>query len=86
MCGQLVARVALRTLLGYSACRNEEPVKATQLFANSLFTAVVINCMPPFLRPVLAPLLALPTKRYRTRYRAIVVPLIIERTQHWAQH
>lgn len=87
MCGQIVARVALRTLLGYPACRSEELVRTTQLFANSLFTAAaIINCMPPVLRPVLAPLLALSTRRYRSRYRKIVVPLIEERTQLWKQH
>lgn len=87
MCGEIIARVALRTLLGFPACRDEELVKATQHFANNLFSAAaIINCMPPPLRPILAPILALPTKRYRTRYRKIVVPLIEERIRLWEQH
>ncbi|KAI9691907.1 MAG: hypothetical protein M1822_007980 [Bathelium mastoideum] len=87
MCGQIVARVALRTLLGFPACRNEELVKAAQHFANNLFTtAAIINCMPPLLRPVFAPLLAIPTKRYRNQYRKIVVPLVEERIRLWKEH
>jgi cytochrome P450 len=87
MCGQIIARVALRTLLGYPACRDETLLKATQEFANSLFAAAaIINCMPPFLRPVLAPLLAMRTKKYRTQYRKIVVPLVEERIRMWERH
>ena len=87
MCGQIIARVALRTLLGFPACRNEELVKATQHFANNLFTAAaIIDCMHPLLRPILAPLLAIPTQRYRTQYRKIVVPLIEERIRLWQEH
>jgi hypothetical protein len=87
MCGQIIARVALRTLLGYPACRDEELVKATQCFANNLFTtAAIINCMPPSLRPIRGPILVLPTKRYRTRYCDIVMPMILERIRLWEQH
>jgi hypothetical protein len=87
MCGQIIARVALRTLLGYPACRDVEVVKATQLFANNLFAAAaIINCMPPFLRPVLGPILALRTKQYRKRYQNAVVPLIKERIRLWEHH
>ncbi|KAI2464676.1 cytochrome P450 [Annulohypoxylon bovei var. microspora] len=87
MCGQIIARVALRTLLGFPACRDEELVKATRHFANNLFTAAgIINCMPPALRPILAPILALPTKRYRARYRKIVIPVIRERILLWEKY
>ncbi|KAI1377948.1 cytochrome P450 [Hypoxylon crocopeplum] len=87
MCGQIVARVGLRTLLGFPVCRDEEIVDATHHFANSLFSAAaIINCMPPFLRPILAPILALPTRLYRSRYRKIVVPIIDERIRLWEQH
>ncbi|KAK0630991.1 cytochrome P450 [Bombardia bombarda] len=87
MSGQIIARVALRTLLGSPACRNEELVEATQLFANSLFAAAaVINCLPPLLRPIIGPILALKTKKYRAQYRKIVVPLIEERIRLWEQH
>ncbi|KAI5925843.1 hypothetical protein F4810DRAFT_708355 [Camillea tinctor] len=86
-CGQIIARVALRTLLGFPICRDEELVKATQSFANNLFTAAaIINCMPPALRPILGPILALPTKHYRTRYRKIVVPVIKERIRLREEH
>ncbi|GAB1314337.1 hypothetical protein MFIFM68171_04547 [Madurella fahalii] len=87
MSGQIIARVALRTLLGYPACRNEEILKATQQFANALFAAAaIINCMPPRLRPILGPILAMPTKRYRARYQRAVEPLIRERILLWEQH
>ncbi|KAI1386129.1 cytochrome P450 [Hypoxylon trugodes] len=87
MCGQIIARVALRTLLGFPTCRDEELVKTAQHFANNLFTAAaIINCTPPVLRPILAPVLALPTKRYRNRYREIVVPVIKERISLWEKH
>ncbi|KAK7741957.1 hypothetical protein SLS62_010852 [Diatrype stigma] len=83
----IIARVALRTLLGSPACRDEKVVKATQSFANKLFSAAaIINCMPPLFRPILAPILALPTKRYRNQYRKVVVPLIKERILLWEQH
>ncbi|KAI1097618.1 cytochrome P450 [Jackrogersella minutella] len=87
MCGQIIARVALRTLLGFPICRDEELVKATRNFANGLFArAAIINCMPPALRPILAPILTWQTKRYRDRYRKIVVPVIKERIRLWEKH
>ncbi|KAI0015349.1 hypothetical protein F4780DRAFT_784252 [Xylariomycetidae sp. FL0641] len=54
---------------------------------DGLFSAAaIINCMPPFLRPVHAPILAWPTQRHRDRYREVVVSVIEERIRLWAQH
>ncbi|KAI0389953.1 cytochrome P450 [Xylariaceae sp. FL0594] len=87
MCGQIITRVALRTLLGFPACRNEELVNVTKQFANHLFTAAaLINCTPPALRPIVAPILALPTKLYRAHYRKIVLPLIHDRIRKREQY
>ncbi|KAI1092421.1 cytochrome P450 [Rostrohypoxylon terebratum] len=87
MCGQIIARVALRTLLGFPTCRDKELIEATRHFANNLFAAAaIINCVPPSLRPILGPILAFPTKRYRDRYRKIVVPVIEERIRLWEKH
>ncbi|KAK6863635.1 hypothetical protein PG995_000163 [Apiospora arundinis] len=87
MCGQIIARVALRTLVGYPICRDEELVRTTQMFANNLFKAAgIINCLPPVMRPVLAPILALPTIRHRNNYRRIVIPVIEERIRMWKEH
>ncbi|KAK4220408.1 cytochrome P450 [Podospora fimiseda] len=82
MCGGVIARVALRTLVGYPMCRNQTLLNQTRKFADALFgDAAVINCTPPFMRPVMAPLLALPAKMYGARYRKILEPLVMERIQ-----
>ncbi|KAM7191678.1 Cytochrome P450 [Rhypophila sp. PSN 637] len=87
MCGSVIARVALRTLVGHPMCRNQTLLDQTRKFADALFgAAAVINCTPPFIRPVLAPLLALPAKMYGARCRKILEPLVRERIQLWEEH
>ncbi|KAK3329996.1 cytochrome P450 [Apodospora peruviana] len=87
MCGAVIARVALRTLVGSPMCRNETLLELTRKFADSLFgAAAVINCTPPFLRPAIGPLLALPAKFYGARCRRIIIPLVKERIRLWQQH
>ncbi|KAK4172411.1 cytochrome P450 [Triangularia setosa] len=87
MCGSIIARVALRTLIGHPMCRNQTLLDQTRKFADALFgAAAVINCTPPFMRPVVAPLLALPAKMYGARCRKILEPLVRERIQLWEEH
>lgn len=87
-CGRIIARVALRTLVGSPMCRNGELLEQTRLFANSLFaSAAVMNCMPPFLRPVLGPLLAIQARYYYgARVKNVLASLIEERIKLWEQH
>lgn len=80
VCSKLIARVALRTIVGDPLCRDERLLESTSLFANALFAATaVINCTPPFIRPILAPILALQAKYYGIRCQRVLVPLIKER-------
>ncbi|KJZ69767.1 hypothetical protein HIM_10850 [Hirsutella minnesotensis 3608] len=84
MCGSIIARVALRTIVGDSMCRDETLLETTRLFANSLFAAAaVINCTPPALRPFVGPVLALKAKFYGGRCRKLVKPLIEQRIRLW---
>ncbi|KAI0003923.1 cytochrome P450 [Xylariaceae sp. FL0662B] len=83
-CGGVIARTALRTLVGYPMCRNDTLREQTRLFANSLFAAAgVINCTPPFLRPIVGPVLALRTKYHGLQCQKLLKPLIRKRIQLW---
>lgn len=84
VCGDVIARTALRTLVGYPMCRNETLRNETRLFANALFGAgTMINCMPPSLRPILGPVLALKAKYHRNKCINLMVPFVEERIRLW---
>ncbi|KAK9778219.1 putative Ent-kaurene oxidase [Seiridium cardinale] len=77
---KFLSRTSNRIIVGHPLCRNQEYLDAAVHYAVSMFsTAVYIQFIPPFLRPLLAPLL----RRSLTRDRDIVakhaIPIIEER-------
>lgn len=83
-CGRIITRATLRILIGLPLSRDEAVLKTSQLYANSLFAGTaVINCLPPLLRPLIGPLVALPTKYYQKRCQKILVPYVEERIALW---
>lgn len=83
-CGTITARVALRTLVGYPMCRNETLREQTQLFANALFaSSAIINCLPPAMRPIVGPVLALKANYHGRRCRQVLIPFIKEGIYLW---
>ncbi|KAM0815761.1 putative Ent-kaurene oxidase [Seiridium cardinale] len=77
---KFLSRTSNRIIVGHPLCRNQEYLDAAVHYAVSMFsTAVYIQFIPPFLRPLLALLL----RRSLTRDRDIVakhaIPIIEER-------
>lgn len=79
-CGKVVSRAALRVLVGDTLCQNERLLNATSRYADAVVMGTaMINCLPPSLRPWIAPLLALPAKYNQSRCLKLLVPVIEER-------
>jgi len=79
---RIIARVALRIMVGLPGCRDEAYLERSRLYANAvLVDACFINSVPPAFRPVVAPLTALRTKYHQRKLMAILVPLVEERIQ-----
>ncbi|KAI1370089.1 cytochrome P450 [Hypoxylon crocopeplum] len=85
-CGRIIAQATLRVLIGLPLCRDEVLLEQTRLYSNSLFAGnAVINCLPPFVRPLLGPLVASPTKFYQYRCQRILIPFVEERIALWKE-
>lgn len=79
---KIITRVALRIMVGLPGRRNEEYLERSRLYANAvLVDACFINCVPPAIRPVLAPLMSLRARYHQRRLMKILVPLVEERLQ-----
>lgn len=84
--GRIIARMALRIIVGLPLGRNGRLLEMSRLFANALIMgAGFINCLPPFLRPVAGPLLAARARHYQTKCQRMLIPLIEERIQIWRE-
>ncbi|KAF3759927.1 putative cytochrome P450 [Cryphonectria parasitica EP155] len=80
MVTKLMSRSSNRITSGYPLCRNQEYLDAMVQYSVQMFsTAVYIRFIPPFLRPLLAPLV----RRPLTKKREIIIkhaePIIEER-------
>ncbi|KAF2397290.1 cytochrome P450 [Trichodelitschia bisporula] len=77
---RVVAAISNRVLVGLPLCRDPAYLKASATFArNVVLTAGAINLLPPFLRPLLAPLFtAYDTLQYR-RLAAHIYPIVAAR-------
>jgi hypothetical protein len=85
--GRIITCAAQRILIGIPFCRNEKLFEESQLYANSLFAGTaIINCLPPSMRPFLAPLLALRAKYYQARCQRILEPYVEERIRQWQSY
>ncbi|TLD09423.1 uncharacterized protein PgNI_07673 [Pyricularia grisea] len=73
----IMARVALRLLVGLPGCRDASFFELSQLYARAFIVdGVAINCLPPALRPLLGPVLALRARYYQRKVLRALVPLV----------
>lgn len=83
-CGRIITRAALKMMIGLPSCRDETLLEASRLFTNALIMAAgVINCFPPFVRPVLGPVLSMRAKYYQAKCQRILIPTVEERIRIW---
>jgi hypothetical protein len=76
----IIARAALRVMVGVPGLRNERYQEASRAYANAvLMDSTLINCTPPFLRPVLGPALGMRVKHHKRKLMKIPVPIAEEK-------
>ncbi|RYP20682.1 hypothetical protein DL765_002632 [Monosporascus sp. GIB2] len=79
---KFLSRTSNRIICGYPLCRNEEFLEATIDYAVNMFSlAIYVRFIPPFLRPLLAPLVQRRLRRDREIVAKHALPYIIERMQ-----
>ncbi|EFE44109.1 hypothetical protein TRV_01127 [Trichophyton verrucosum HKI 0517] len=77
---RIIARASLRIMVGLPGCRDEDYLEQSMLYANAvLVDACLINCLPPGMRPMAGPLIALRAKYYERKLLKILIPLVEER-------
>jgi hypothetical protein len=77
---RIIARVALRIMVGLPGCRDESYLELSRLYANAvLVDACFINSLPPAVRPVAGPLIALRARYYQRKLMKVLVPIVQER-------
>lgn len=77
---RIIARVALRIMVGLPGCRDENYLEQSRLYANAvLVDACFINCLPPAVRPVAGRLVALRARYHQRKLLKILVPMVEER-------
>lgn len=85
-CGRVISRAAMRLLVGEPLCRDERLLALSTRYADAVIRGTaIINCLPPFLRTWIGPLLGLPAKYYLSRCLRILKPLVQERTRVWEE-
>jgi hypothetical protein len=83
-CGKVISRAAQRTLIGLPLSRNEKMLETSRLYATSLLVGgAIINCFPPWMRWVVAPVIAARARYYQARYVKMLLPLVEERIRQW---
>ncbi|KAM3148693.1 hypothetical protein ABEW05_011074 [Botrytis cinerea] len=86
-CTRVITQAGFRILIGLPLCRDESLLENARMYANYLFKGTsIINCMPPFSRPVLARIISWPSKYYQARCRRILRPLIEQRIRGFKDH
>lgn len=79
-CSRIVSRITNRLFLGLPLCRNEELLEQSRMYADAMYGgAAVITALPKFIRPIIGPLVALPSRKYLTGCNKILVPFVEER-------
>ncbi|KAI0129029.1 putative cytochrome P450 [Xylariales sp. AK1849] len=77
---KFLSRTSNRIIVGHPLCRNQEYLDAAVHYAVNMFSlAVYIRFIPPFLRPLIAPLVQRPLTRDRDIVAKHAVPIIEER-------
>ncbi|KAF2173523.1 hypothetical protein M409DRAFT_61895 [Zasmidium cellare ATCC 36951] len=81
-CMKIVSRAANRVFSGVELCRNEEYLERTRLYSQGIFTiAGLINLMPSWLRPLLAPPMVQLNRRHLAVCKKTAVPEIKRRLE-----
>ncbi|EEQ31154.1 hypothetical protein McanMca71_005678 [Microsporum canis] len=81
---RIIARAALRIMVGLPGCRDENYLEQSRLYANAvLVDACFINSLPPAVRPMIAPLLAMRARYYERKLLNILIPLVQERMRQY---
>lgn len=79
-CSRIVSRISHRIFLGLPLCRDERLLEQSRLYADAMYGgAAVITALPKFIRPVIGPLVALPSRKYLAGCNRILVPVVEER-------
>ncbi|KAK8087648.1 Cytochrome P450 [Apiospora hydei] len=77
---RIISHASLRIMVGTPGCKNNEYLHRSRLYANSvLVDGCIINCIPPMLRPVLGPLVALRAKYHQRKLLTILIPMVEEK-------
>jgi hypothetical protein len=77
---RVIARVALRIMVGTPGCQDENYLELSRVYANAvLVDACFINSLPPAVRPVAGPLIALRARYYQRKLMKVLVPIVRER-------
>lgn len=85
-CKSIITQTAMRIMVGLPLCRDEILLEQSTLYANAVFTGTgIINCFPPFTRPLIGPLLGLRAKYYQARCKKLLLPLVEERVRMWKE-
>ncbi|KAF2757490.1 cytochrome P450 [Pseudovirgaria hyperparasitica] len=83
---RITSRVSVRVMLGLPICRNAEYMEESMRYSNSIMqSAAIINCLPPFMRPVIGRLLGLWTRHNARKVLKFMVPVVEERLQKHKQ-
>lgn len=83
-CTKILSRVTLRLFVGLPLCRDETLLEMSSKYATVVFGgAALINMLPSWLRPLLAPPLVLVGRRYRNACEKVLVPFVEKRLELW---
>ncbi|OAG01871.1 putative Ent-kaurene oxidase [Paraphaeosphaeria sporulosa] len=83
-CGRIISRASQRFLIGLPSSRNEAMLETSRLYANALLVGgAIINCFPPWMRCVVAPLIAIRARYFQARYVKMLVPVVEERIRQY---
>ncbi|GAP91477.2 putative cytochrome P450 [Rosellinia necatrix] len=83
-CGQVISRAAQRILVGLPESRDKRMLETSRHYANALLVGgAIINCFPPAVRWLVAPVITIRARYYQARYVKIMRPLIEERIRQW---
>jgi hypothetical protein len=83
-CGRIISRASQRFLVGLPLSRDETMLETSRLYANALLVGgAIINCFPPWMRGVVAPLIAIRARYFQSRYVKMLVPVVKERIRQY---
>ncbi|PHH75737.1 hypothetical protein CDD82_4303 [Ophiocordyceps australis] len=85
-CGRIISRASQRILIGLPLSRDEAMLETSRVYANSLLVGgAIMNCFPPSMRWLVAPLIAARARYLQARYVRMLLPLVQERIRQWEE-